>query len=59
MLGNAVLYSFIDESAAVRPAESAASLPLAAEQTQRVGTALGESDLALAGQYWRHLPIEP
>ncbi len=51
VLGNAVLYSFIDESAAVRPAESAASLPLAAEQTQRGGTALGESDLALAGQY--------
>ncbi len=35
MLVNAVLYSFIDESVAVRPAESTASLPLAAQKRHR------------------------
>ncbi len=35
VLGNAVLYSFTDESAAVRPAESAASLPLTAQNRRR------------------------
>ncbi len=35
MLGNAVLYSFTDESAAVRPAECTASLPLTAQNRCR------------------------
>ncbi len=35
VLGNAVLYSFIDESAAVRPTESAVSLPLTAQNRRR------------------------
>ncbi len=48
---NAVLYSFIDESA-----ECAASLHRT--DAERGDTAPGESDLALAGQYWRHLPTE-
>ncbi len=28
-------------------------------EAERGDTVLGESDLALAGQYWRHLPTEP
>ncbi len=32
---NAVLYSFTDESAAVRPAECAASLPLTSQSRRR------------------------
>ncbi len=35
VLGNAVLYSFTDESAAVWPAECAASLPLTAQNRRR------------------------
>ncbi len=53
---NAVLYSFIDESAALRSTECAASLHRT--DAERGDTAPGESDLALAGQYWRHLPTE-
>ncbi len=33
--GNTALYSFTDESAAVRPAECAASLPLTAQKRRR------------------------
>ncbi len=47
---------FTDESAVSRPAESSAAR--CSEQMPREATLRRESELALAEQYWRHLPTE-